>query len=257
MTDKTMIHFDHVTKTYNGRAVVDDISLDIKEGEFITILGTSGSGKTTTLKMINRLIEPSQGKIFFDGKDIAELDAVALRRQIGYVVQQIGLFPHQTVAENIATVPKLLKWDKARIDTRVRELLALVQLPYKDFANRYPAQLSGGQQQRIGVARALAADPNVMLFDEPFGAIDAITRGDLQDELLTIHRKLNDKTFVFITHDIHEAFKLGTRVLIMDEGRICQFDKPQAILAHPDSEFVKKLIDTAKAQEKLWEMSHD
>lgn len=257
MTDKTMIHFDHVTKTYNGRAVVDDISLDIKEGEFITILGTSGSGKTTTLKMVNRLIEPSQGKIFFDGKDIAELDSVALRRQIGYVVQQIGLFPHQTVAENIATVPKLLKWDKARIDTRVRELLALVQLPYKDFANRYPAQLSGGQQQRIGVARALAADPNVMLFDEPFGAIDAITRGDLQDELLAIHRKLNDKTFVFITHDIHEAFKLGTRVLIMDEGRICQFDKPQAILAHPDSDFVKKLIDTAKAQEKLWEMSHD
>lgn len=247
---KNMIQFDHVSKVYQGKAVVDDISLDIQEGEFVTILGTSGSGKTTTLKMMNRLIEPSSGKIFFDGQDIADLDAVALRRQIGYVVQQIGLFPHMTVADNIATVPKLLGWDKTRMDSRVAELLELIQLP--DYGHRYPNELSGGQQQRVGVARALAADPNVMLFDEPFGAIDAITRGDLQDELINIHQRLNDKTFIFITHDIYEAFQLGTRVLIMDEGKVAQFDKPENIIKQPGNAFVKKLIDTAKAQNRLW-----
>lgn len=252
-----MISFDHVSKVYGDKAVVDDISLAIDKGEFITILGTSGSGKTTTLKMINKLITPSSGQIFFDGQNVTDLDSVTLRRQIGYVVQQIGLFPHMTVAENIATVPKLLGWDKSRIDARVRELLDLVQLAYKDYAKRYPSELSGGQQQRIGVARALAADPNVMLFDEPFGAIDAITRGDLQKELVRIHQKLNDKTFVFITHDIFEAFQLGSRVLIMDKGKICQFDKPRNIIKHPGNDFVQKLIDTAKAQEEMWVMSDD
>ncbi|MGT2907046.1 ABC transporter ATP-binding protein [Streptococcus dentiloxodontae] len=253
----SMISFNHVSKYYNEKAVVDDISLSIEKGEFITILGTSGSGKTTTLKMINRLIEPTSGTISFDGKKLAELDAVSLRRQIGYVVQQIGLFPHMTVADNIATVPKLLKWDKTRIEKRTAELLKLVQLPADEYAGRYPSELSGGQQQRVGVARALAADPDVMLFDEPFGAIDAITRADLQEQILAIHQELDDKTFVFITHDITEAFKLGTRVLIMDEGQICQFDSPENIIEAPATDFVKKLIETARAQESLWSIAHD
>ncbi|MFD0845253.1 ATP-binding cassette domain-containing protein [Streptococcus saliviloxodontae] len=252
-----MIKFEHVSKSYQNKTVVDDISLTIDQGEFITILGTSGSGKTTTLKMLNRLIEPTKGSILFDGKDIAKLDAVALRRQIGYVVQQIGLFPHLTVADNIATVPKLLGWDKERIRQRTSELLSLVKLPEETYAKRYPSKLSGGQQQRIGVARALAADPNVMLFDEPFGAIDAITRADLQEELLTIHHRLNDKTFIFITHDFYEAFRLGTRVLIMDEGKIVQFAKPKEIIQNPASPFVNKLIETAKNQEDIWRFVHD
>lgn len=191
-----MIQFEHVSKVYGDKTVVNDINLTIENGEFITILGTSGSGKTTMLKMINKLIEPTSGTIFFAGQDIEQMDSVSLRRQIGYVVQQIGLFPHMTVAENIATVPKLLGWDKERIENRVGELLDLVQLPAVDYGERYPSELSGGQQQRIGVARALAADPDVMLFDEPFGAIDAITRNDLQEELQAIHQKLSQKTFV-------------------------------------------------------------
>lgn len=257
MAEKTMIQFAHVSKVYGNKTVVNDIELTIKNGEFITILGTSGSGKTTMLKMINKLIEPTSGKILFAGQDIEQMDSVSLRRQIGYVVQEIGLFPHMTVAENIATVPKLLGWDKDRIENRVDELLDLVQLPRDDYGKRYPSELSGGQQQRIGVARALAADPDVMLFDEPFGAIDAITRHDLQEELKMIHQTLNQKTFVFITHDIYEAFKLGTRVVIMDNGKICQFDTPENIIKQPGNEFVKKLITTAQEQEKLWRASYD
>ena len=253
----TMIAFEQVSKLYDQTPVVDEISLTIDKGEFITILGTSGSGKTTTLKMINRLIEPTNGQIYFDGQNIKDLDAVALRRRIGYVVQQIGLFPHMTIGENIATVPRLLGWEQEKINSRVTELLEFVQLSPKEFTNRFPYQLSGGQQQRVGVARALAADPNVMLFDEPFGAIDAITRGDLQDELLRIHRELGDKTFVFITHDLYEAFKLGSRVLIMDQGKIAQFDSPKAILRAPQNDFVRKLITTAKNQELLWEDEYD
>ena len=252
MTEKTMIQFEHVSKVYGDKTVVNDINLTIENGEFITILGTSGSGKTTMLKMINKLIEPTSGTIFFAGQDIEQMDSVSLRRQIGYVVQQIGLFPHMTVAENIATVPKLLGWDKERIENRVGELLDLVQLPAVDYGERYPSELSGGQQQRIGVARALAADPDVMLFDEPFGAIDAITRNDLQEELQAIHQK-----FVFITHDIYEAFKLGTRVVIMDNGTICQFDTPENIIKNPGNEFVQRLITTAQEQEKLWRASYD
>ncbi|MGT2666896.1 ABC transporter ATP-binding protein [Streptococcus rifensis] len=252
-----MIELRQVSKSYGDKRVVDQVDLKIDKGEFITILGTSGSGKTTILKMINRLIEPSEGQIFFDGKDSSSLDPVVLRRQIGYVVQQIGLFPHMTVAENIATVPNLLGWDKAAIDQRVTDLLDLIQLPAKDYANRYPKALSGGQQQRVGVARALAADPDVMLFDEPFGAIDAITRSDLQEQLQSIHQALGDKTFVFITHDIYEAFKLGTKVIIMDQGKICQYDTPRNILNNPDSAFVEKLIATARQQEGLLEIAHD
>lgn len=254
---RPMIELKNISKSYGEKTVVDQVNLTINKGEFVTILGTSGSGKTTTLKMINRLIEPSQGQIFFDGQDISQMDPVQLRRQIGYVVQQIGLFPHLTVADNIATVPKLLNWDKDRTDQRVIELLDLVQLPAAEYANFYPKALSGGQQQRVGVARALAADPNVMLFDEPFGAIDAITRGDLQEQLRQIHQTLGDKTFIFITHDIYEAFKLGTKVIIMDQGKVVQYDRPKTIIQNPGSDFVRKLIETARSQENLWETAYD
>ena len=259
---KKLVELKNVSLTFNeGKKnevkAIDNISFDIYEGEVFGLVGESGSGKTTMLKMINKLIEPTSGTIFFAGQDIEQMDSVSLRRQIGYVVQQIGLFPHMTVAENIATVPKLLGWDKERIENRVGELLDLVQLPAADYGERYPSELSGGQQQRIGVARALAADPDVMLFDEPFGAIDAITRNDLQEELQAIHQKLNQKTFVFITHDIYEAFKLGTRVVIMDNGTICQFDTPENIIKNPGNEFVQRLITTAQEQEKLWRASYD
>ena len=242
MTAETIIAFQEVSKIYQEKTVVDQVSLAIHKGEFITILGTSGSGKTTTLKMINRLVEPTSGQILFEGEDLSQLDPVSLRRRIGYVVQQIGLFPHMTIAENIATVPKLLKWDSVEIADRVKELMNLIQLPYEEYGSRYPKELSGGQQQRVGVARALAANPDVVLFDEPFGAIDAITRSSLQEE----------KTFIFITHDIHEAFRLGTRVLIMDEGRVCQFDRPENIIQSPQGTFVANLIETVKEQEKIW-----
>jgi len=243
-----------VTKLYGeGDAKgVDDISFAIMEGEFITVLGSSGSGKTTTLKMINRLIREDAGSIAFFGEDSSGMNEVDLRRKIGYVVQQIGLFPHMTVAQNIATVPELLKWDKKDIQARVKELLELVQLDPEVFAGRKPKQLSGGQQQRVGVARALAANPKVMLLDEPFGAVDAITRVQLQNELQKIHKELGDKTFVLVTHDINEAFKLGTRVLIMDKGKICQFDTPQEIMRHPKTAFVVNLIATVKEQEAFW-----
>lgn len=252
--EQTAIEFKNVTKLYGEgeTKAVDDISFEIKEGEFITVLGSSGSGKTTTLKMINRLIREDEGSITFFGEDISGMNEVDLRRKIGYVVQQIGLFPHMTVAQNIATVPELLKWDKKEIQARIKELLELVQLDPHVFADRKPKQLSGGQQQRIGVARALAANPKVMLLDEPFGAVDAITRLQLQNELQKIHKELGDKTFVLVTHDINEAFKLGTRVLIMDKGKICQFDTPREIMRNPKTEFVANLIATVKEQEAFW-----
>ncbi|PTQ81623.1 osmoprotectant transport system ATP-binding protein [Trichococcus patagoniensis] len=251
---QTVIEFKNVTKLYGEEKskAVDDISFAIKEGEFITVLGSSGSGKTTILKMINRLIREDSGNITFFGEDISEMNEVDLRREIGYVVQQIGLFPHMTVAQNIATVPELLKWDKKDIQSRIKELLALVQLDPEIFADRKPKELSGGQQQRVGVARALAANPKVMLLDEPFGAVDAITRLQLQKELQKIHKELSDKTFVLVTHDINEAFKLGTRVLIMDKGKVCQFDTPQEIIRNPKTEFVVNLIATVKEHEAFW-----
>lgn len=251
---QTAIEFKNVTKLYGegGTKAVDDISFAIKEGEFITVLGSSGSGKTTTLKMINRLIRENAGQITFFGEDISGMNEVDLRRKIGYVVQQIGLFPHMTVAQNIATVPELLKWDKKEIQSRIKALLELVQLDPAVFADRKPKQLSGGQQQRVGVARALAANPKVMLLDEPFGAVDAITRLQLQNELQKIHKELGDKTFVLVTHDINEAFKLGSRVLIMDKGKICQFDTPREIMRNPKTDFVADLIATVKEQEAFW-----
>lgn len=248
------ITFEDVSKKFDGSGyyAVDHISFTIKEGEFVTILGSSGCGKTTLLKMVNRLYEPDAGKIYLFGEDTSSVDVVNLRRRIGYVIQQTGLFPHMTIAENIATVPKLLKWDKEKIQERVRKLLELVELDSNEFYNRYPSQLSGGQQQRVGLARALAVEPKIMLLDEPFGAVDAITRLGLQEELLKLHRGLK-KTFLLVTHDIHEAFKLGTKVMIMNEGRICQFDTPQNIIRNPADEFTATLIQSVKEQEKLWE----
>ncbi len=247
------IEFQNVTKTFPGASysAVDHVSLTVEEGELITILGSSGCGKTTLLKMINRLCEPDSGKIILFGKDVSAVDAVKVRRRIGYVIQQVGLFPHMTVAENIATVPKLLRWDKEKTDARVDELLSLIGLEPAEFRDRYPAQLSGGQQQRVGLARALAVDPRIMLLDEPFGAIDSITRAKLQDELLSLHRGMN-KTFLFVTHDIEEAFKLGSRVIIMNEGRICQFDTPENIIRNPQGDFVRSLVDSARAKEAFW-----
>lgn len=248
------ITFQDVSKKFGGSGyyAVDHLSFSVEEGEFITILGSSGCGKTTLLKMVNRLYEPDDGKIFLFGEDSSAIDVVKLRRRIGYVIQQTGLFPHMTIAENVATVPKLLKWDKERIEVRVRELLEMVELDPEEFCNRYPSQLSGGQQQRVGLARALAVEPEIMLLDEPFGAVDAITRIGLQEELLRIHRGVK-KTFLLVTHDIHEAFKLGTKVLIMNEGKICQFDTPQNIIRKPADEFTTTLIRSAREQEKLWE----
>ena len=249
----TAIEFRDVTKTFRGASysAVDHVSLTVNEGEFITILGSSGCGKTTLLKMINRLYEPDSGSIILFGEDISTVDVVKVRRRIGYVIQQIGLFPHYTVSENIATVPRLLGWEKEKIAARVDELLNLVGLEPKEFRDRYPAQLSGGQQQRIGLARALAIDPKIMLMDEPFGAIDSITREKLQDELLNLHREMG-KTILFVTHDIEEAFKLGDRVMIMNEGKILQFDTPEAIIRQPADPFVQSLVDSARAKEAFW-----
>jgi osmoprotectant transport system ATP-binding protein len=247
------IEFHHVTKKFNKGEynAVDQIDLIINEGEFITILGSSGSGKTTLLKLINRLYEPDEGKIVLFGEDIRTVDVIKARRRIGYVIQQVGLFPHMTIADNIATVPKLLKWDKEKTNLRTDELLSLVGLNPDEFRNRYPSQLSGGQQQRVGLARALAVDPKIMLLDEPFGAIDSINRLKLQDELLQIHSGLK-KTFIFVTHDIEEAFKMGNRVIIMNEGKIIQFDTPENIIKAPADDFVNSLIQSARDKEKFW-----
>jgi osmoprotectant transport system ATP-binding protein len=242
---KIAIQFKNVSKKFDKAQdyAVSDISVEIEEGNFVTILGTSGSGKTTFLKMINRIYETTSGEILFYGENIKSLPVEKHRRKIGYVIQQIGLFPHMTVEENIATVPKILHWNKAKIATRVDDLLNLVNLSPENFKKRYPRQLSGGQQQRIGLARAMAADPEIMLMDEPFGAIDAITRQNLQDELLKIQKKLN-KTILFVTHDVNEAFKLGDKVIVMNKGKIEQFDTPYNILFKPANEFVAKLVSS-------------
>ena len=247
------IEFCDVSKKFHGSAqnAVDHVSFTAEEGEFITILGSSGCGKTTLLKLVNRLCEPDAGKILLFGEEIGAGDVTRLRRRIGYVIQQIGLFPHMTVADNIAVVPKLLHWEKERINARVDELLTLVGLSPEEYRSRYPGQLSGGQQQRVGLARARAADPKLMLLDEPFGAVDPITRAKLQEELLQIHGGLG-KTFLFVTHDIEEAFRLGNRVIIMNGGRILQFDTPSQILKHPADEFVVSMMRSVQEKERFW-----
>lgn len=236
-----MIRFEQVVKSYGDRVILDHIDFEIKEGEFVVLIGPSGCGKTTTLKSINRLIEPEEGRIFVEGRDIMETNPVLLRRKIGYVIQEIGLFPNMTVAENIAVVPKRLKYDKQRIDKITRELLEMVDMSYEEYAHKYPSQLSGGQQQRIGVLRALAASPPIVLMDEPFGALDPMTRNALQDEIIRLHKKLK-KTFVFVTHDMEEALKLADTIIFMDEGKIVQMDSPDEMLENPKSELIKQFM---------------
>lgn len=240
-----MIHFHDVSKMYGSFRAVHNVNLHIREGELVTLIGPSGSGKTTTMKMINRLIEPSGGTILINGKPVSEHNVVELRRNIGYVIQNIGLLPHMTLAENIAIVPKMQKWDKARYEARVDELLALVGLNPAQYRNRYPAELSGGQQQRIGVIRALAADPAIVLMDEPFSALDTISREQLQDEVLRLQQTLH-KTIIFVTHDIDEAIKMGDRICIMNQGQIVQMDTPENILRHPADEFVSAFIGSKR-----------
>ncbi len=246
------IEFRGVRKRFKNNKVeiLSGVDASIEEGSFVTILGGSGSGKTTLLKMVNKIFEPSEGEILFFGENINDIDTVKHKRNIGYVIQQIGLFPHMTVYDNIATVPKILKWDKKKIDERIDFLLDLVNLEPEKFKKRFPSQLSGGQQQRVGLARAMAADPSVMLMDEPFGAIDAITREKLQGEIIHIQKKLC-KTILFVTHDINEAFKLGDKVLIINEGRVEQFDTPSNILFNPKNDYIKKLISKEEMFQKL------
>jgi osmoprotectant transport system ATP-binding protein len=248
-----MIKLENVTKTYPGMTdpAVRDVSFEVPEGETCVIIGPSGCGKTTTLKMVNRLIEPTGGRIYVAGENVLHQDPVELRRNIGYVIQQIGLFPHMTIRDNIALVPNLLGWDAARIDQRVDELLDMMSMEPGTFRSRYPRELSGGQRQRIGVARALAADPPVMLMDEPFGAIDPINRENLQNEFLRLQRKIK-KTIMFVTHDIDEAIKMGTRVCILHVGGIiAQYGPPDEILSNPAGEFVADFVGADRGLKRL------
>ncbi|MGM0903988.1 MAG: betaine/proline/choline family ABC transporter ATP-binding protein [Bacillota bacterium] len=236
-----MLKFDHVSKVYKGgKRAVNNLTLEFEQGEFICFIGPSGCGKTTTMKMINRLIEPSEGGIYINGENIMDKDPVQLRREIGYVIQQIGLFPHMTIQENIALVLKLLKWPEEKRRVRALELLELVDLT-PDYLEKYPHELSGGQQQRIGVLRALAADQPLILMDEPFGALDPITRDSLQEEFKKLQKKLG-KTIVFVTHDMDEALKLADRIVIMRDGELVQCDTPDEILRNPADEFVEEFI---------------
>jgi osmoprotectant transport system ATP-binding protein len=249
-----VVALDRVTKRYGGAGAppaVNELSLTVNAGEICVLVGPSGCGKTTTMKMINRLIEPTSGRITIDGQDVMGLAAVELRRRIGYVIQQVGLFPHMTVADNVAVVPRLLRWPTARIRARVVELLELVGLDPADYAARYPAALSGGERQRIGVARALAADPPVMLMDEPFGAVDPIRRERLQNEFLRLQQKVR-KTVVFVTHDVDEAIKMADRIAILQRGGVlAQYDTPDAILASPASEFVERFVGADRGLKRL------
>ncbi|MEK4531405.1 betaine/proline/choline family ABC transporter ATP-binding protein [Solibacillus sp. FSL K6-1554] len=236
-----MLHIENLRMVYRGgKVAVDNLTLDIKKGEFIAFIGTSGSGKTTALRMLNRMVEPTSGMISINGKEITKLNPVTLRRTIGYVIQQIGLMPHMTIRENITLVPRLLQWSKEKRDETAKYLLSLVNLP-EAYLDYYPSQLSGGQQQRIGVIRALAAEQDIILMDEPFGALDPITRDTLQDLIKELQKTL-DKTIIFVTHDMDEAIKLADRIAIMHEGKLVQFDTPDNILASPANDFVKEFI---------------
>ncbi|GGG07555.1 MULTISPECIES: ABC transporter ATP-binding protein [Rhizobium] len=247
-----MIRMENVTKRYSEGAApsVDNLTLDVPEGSTVALIGPSGCGKTTTMRMINRLIEPTEGRIIVNGEDVTRVDPVQLRRHIGYVIQNVGLFPHMTIAENIAAVPNLLGWDQPRIQKRTADLFDLVGLDPTEMLNRYPRQLSGGQRQRIGVARALAADPAVLLMDEPFGAIDPIARARLQDEFRQILSRVR-KTVVLVTHDLDEAIRLGDRIAIMRDGRIVQYDTPDAILSRPADDFVSNFVGVDRAIKRL------
>ncbi|MEU9710671.1 betaine/proline/choline family ABC transporter ATP-binding protein [Streptomyces sp. NPDC047967] len=246
-----MIRFEHVTKRYaDGTTAVDDLSFEVAEGELVTLVGPSGCGKTTTMKMVNRLIEPTEGVIFLDGDDISTIDPVELRRRIGYVIQQVGLFPHRTVLENTATVPHLLGWKRGKGRERAAELLDLVGLDPSVYGDRYPEQLSGGQRQRVGVARALAADPPVLLMDEPFGAVDPVVRERLQNEFLKLQAQVR-KTVLFVTHDIEEAVRLGDRIAVYGQGRIEQFDSPATVLGAPATPYVADFVGADRGLKRL------
>ncbi|GCD43932.1 ABC transporter ATP-binding protein [Streptomyces paromomycinus] len=246
-----MIRFEHVTKSYaDGTTAVDDLSFEVAEGELVTLVGPSGCGKTTTMKMVNRLIEPTGGRICLDGVDIATIDPVELRRRIGYVIQQVGLFPHKTVLDNTATVPHLLGWPRKKARDRAAELLDLVGLDPAQYGDRYPDQLSGGQRQRVGVARALAADPPVLLMDEPFGAVDPVVREHLQTEFLRLQSTLH-KTVLFVTHDIEEAVRLGDRIAVYGTGRVEQFDTPATVLGAPATPYVAEFVGADRGLKRL------
>lgn len=241
MDISALIEVKNISKRYKNKEVLKDINLEINKGEFVTVIGSSGCGKTTFLKLINGLIEPDEGKVYINGKDISKVDKIALRRGIGYVIQEIGLFPHMSVKKNIAYILNLIKKeDKNSIENRVRELIKKVGLQ-EEMLNSYPNELSGGQKQRVGIARALSINPDIILMDEPFGAIDEITRKYLQDEILKIYNEYN-MTIIFVTHDIKEALKLGTRVMVMNEGTIVQIGTPQEILKNPKNMFVRNLV---------------
>jgi osmoprotectant transport system ATP-binding protein len=247
-----VIILEHLTKRYPGTQIpaVDDLSLEIPEGTTVALIGPSGCGKTTTMRMINRLVEPTSGKITVNGEDVTRVDPILLRRHIGYVIQQVGLFPHMTIEQNIAAVPNLLGWDQARTAGRTEELLHLVGLDPEEMLKRYPRQLSGGQRQRVGVARALAADPPVLLMDEPFGALDPIARSRLQMEFRQILKRMR-KTVVLVTHDLDEAIRLGDRIAIMKSGKIVQYDTPDMVLSHPADAFVENFVGIDRAIKRL------
>ncbi|MFJ9826559.1 ABC transporter ATP-binding protein [Streptomyces sp. NPDC101160] len=246
-----MIRFEHVTKRYaDGTTAVDDLSFEVAEGELVTLVGPSGCGKTTTMKMVNRLVEPTSGRVLLGGEDVAAVDPVRLRRTIGYVIQQVGLFPHRTVLDNTATVPALLGWKKAKARERAAELLDLVGLDPAVHGHRYPEQLSGGQRQRVGVARALAADPPVLLMDEPFGAVDPVVRERLQSEFLNLQATVR-KTVLLVTHDLAEAVRLGDRIAVYGQGRIEQFDTPARVLGAPATPYVADFVGADRALRRL------
>ncbi|MEU4269928.1 betaine/proline/choline family ABC transporter ATP-binding protein [Streptomyces sp. NPDC026092] len=246
-----MIRFEQVSKVYpDGTSAVDGLSFEVAEGELVTLVGPSGCGKTTTMMMVNRLIEPTSGRILVDGKDIASVDPVKLRRGIGYVIQQVGLFPHRTILDNTATVPALIGWKKAKARARAAELLDLVGLDPKTYGSRYPSQLSGGQRQRVGVARALAADPPVLLMDEPFGAVDPVVREHLQNEFLNLQATVR-KTVLLVTHDIEEAVRMGDRIAVYGQGRIEQFDTPAAVLGTPATPYVAQFVGADRGLKRL------
>ncbi|MBY5840867.1 ABC transporter ATP-binding protein [Rhizobium leguminosarum] len=246
----TMIEIRNVTKRYGAATVVDDVSMSVEKGEITVIVGTSGSGKSTLMRMINRLVPITQGEISVGGQNVMDVPVTELRRKIGYAIQGHGLFPHRTVAQNIATVPQLLDWDSARIAKRVEELLGLFNLDPASFADKYPHQLSGGQQQRVGVARALAAEPELLLMDEPFGALDPVIRGKAQDDLLAIQKQFGT-TVILVTHDMDEAFHLGNQIAVMSEGRLLQCSTPEKILTEPADPFVQQLTGTSDRALKL------
>ncbi|WP_049917746.1 ABC transporter ATP-binding protein [Haloferax denitrificans] len=247
----TAIRFEDVTKVYSdGTVAIENVSYEVEEGTTTVLVGPSGCGKTTTMKLVNRLEDPSGGTVYYEGSDVEELDRIDLRRDIGYVIQEIGLFGHMTVGENIATVPELKGWDESRIDERIDELLELMDMPPEDYCDQYPRELSGGQRQRVGIARALASEPDVMLMDEPFGALDPITRENLQDEFLELQQQI-DTTILFVTHSIDEALKMGDKIAIYDVGQVVQYDTPQEILENPANEFVEDFVGADRGLKRL------